>query len=40
LLTDEVLAGRKQIRPLDLEREKERYGAATRGGVGVSVSAP
>jgi hypothetical protein len=27
------------ILPLDLEREIERYGAQTRGGVGVSVPA-
>jgi catechol 2,3-dioxygenase-like lactoylglutathione lyase family enzyme len=39
-LTDDALSARKQIRPLDLAREKQRYGAATRGGVGVSVSAP
>ena len=25
-----------QIRPLDLAKEKERYGATTRGGVGIS----
>jgi catechol-2,3-dioxygenase len=37
LLTDEAREGRSTIRPLDLGREKERYGAATRGGVGVSV---
>jgi catechol-2,3-dioxygenase len=35
-LTDETLAGRTQIRALDLSREIERYGADTRGGVGVS----
>jgi len=35
-LTDEVLAGRNRIRPLDIAKEKERYGAATRGGVGIS----
>ncbi len=38
LVSDEVLAGRAEIRPLDLEREKQRYGATTRGGVGISVS--
>jgi catechol 2,3-dioxygenase-like lactoylglutathione lyase family enzyme len=27
------------IRPLDLGAEKERYGAQTRGGVGVSIPA-
>ncbi|MEV5497223.1 VOC family protein [Nonomuraea fuscirosea] len=37
LLTEELLAGRSAIRPLDLEAEKRRYGAQTRGGVGVSV---
>ncbi|MEV4084211.1 VOC family protein [Nonomuraea fuscirosea] len=37
LLTEELLAGRASIRPLDLEAEKRRYGAQTRGGVGVSV---
>ena len=38
LLTDDALAARKRIGPLDLRREKERYGAQTRGGVGISVS--
>jgi len=28
--------GRKRIGRLDLEREKDRYGAETQGGVGVS----
>lgn len=37
LITDEIVAGRAQIKPLDLEKELERYGAQTRGGVGVSV---
>jgi catechol-2,3-dioxygenase len=36
LLDDETLKGRAHIRPLDLAREKARYGGATRGGVGVS----
>jgi catechol-2,3-dioxygenase len=35
-LDEAVLAGRSQIRPLDLRREIERYGAETLGGVGVS----
>jgi catechol-2,3-dioxygenase len=35
-LDDAARAGRKQIRPLDLEREKARYGATTAGGIGVS----
>jgi catechol-2,3-dioxygenase len=38
-ITDEVLAGRAHIRPLDLALEQQRYGAQTRGGVGVSVPA-
>jgi catechol-2,3-dioxygenase len=37
LITDDIRAGRTSIRPLDLEREIERYGAQTRGGVGVSI---
>ncbi|HVM08595.1 MAG TPA: VOC family protein [Acidimicrobiales bacterium] len=36
LLDDEALANRSRIRPLDLEREKAKYGAATRGGIGIS----
>jgi catechol-2,3-dioxygenase len=36
LLDDEARAGRTQLRRLDLSREKERYGAETRGGVGIS----
>ncbi|MFF4620221.1 VOC family protein [Nonomuraea jabiensis] len=39
LITDEVLAARAGIRPLDLAADKERYGAQTRGGVGVSIPA-
>jgi catechol-2,3-dioxygenase len=39
LLDDEALAARKRIGRLDLEREKARYGAATRGGVGISIPA-
>ena len=39
LITEEVRASSMAIRPLDLEREIERYGARTRGGVGVSVPA-
>ncbi|MEV5743558.1 VOC family protein [Microbispora rosea] len=37
LLTEEVLDGRAQIKSLDLAKELERYGAQTRGGIGVSV---
>src|SRR5437763_3037470 len=33
LITDDVLAGRTSIRPLDIDREIERFGAHTRGGV-------
>jgi catechol-2,3-dioxygenase len=35
-IDDEVIAGRSSIRPLDLNREIERYGADTLGGIGVS----
>ncbi len=38
-LDEETLAGREHILPLDLEREKQVYGAETRGGVGVSIPA-
>ncbi len=38
LITPEVTASAlSRPRPLDLEREVERYGAGTRGGLGVSV---
>jgi catechol-2,3-dioxygenase len=37
LITPEVTEGAAMIAPLDLDREIERYGAQTRGGVGVSV---
>jgi catechol-2,3-dioxygenase len=40
LLTPEVLAARDRLAPLDLDRELERYGADTVGGLGVSVPAP
>jgi catechol-2,3-dioxygenase len=36
LLDDDALEARKSIRPLDLAKEKERYGASTRGGIGIS----
>ena len=39
LLDEEAIAGGATIRPLDLEKEKARYGADTRGGVGISVPA-
>jgi catechol-2,3-dioxygenase len=37
LLDAAALSARERIGPLDLEREKERYGADTRGGIGISV---
>jgi catechol-2,3-dioxygenase len=40
LLDDSALAGRSTIRPLDIAAEKERYGAHTPGGIGVSRPAP
>jgi catechol-2,3-dioxygenase len=36
LLDDDARAGRATIRPLDINKEKQRYGATTRGGVGIS----
>lgn len=33
-LDDHALAARKHIRPLDLDRDKQRYGATTAGGLG------
>jgi catechol 2,3-dioxygenase-like lactoylglutathione lyase family enzyme len=39
LLDDEARDARKRIGPLDIAKEKARYGGRTRGGVGVSVSA-
>ncbi|GII95406.1 VOC family protein [Sinosporangium siamense] len=38
-ITDETLAARRRILPLDIAREKQRYGGSTRGGTGVSVPA-
>jgi catechol-2,3-dioxygenase len=35
-LTDEVLAGRTRLEPLDVQKEIDRYGADTRSGIGVS----
>jgi catechol 2,3-dioxygenase-like lactoylglutathione lyase family enzyme len=37
LLDDKALSARTRISPLDLDREIERYGAETRGGLGISV---
>jgi catechol-2,3-dioxygenase len=39
LIDDGVLASKATIRPLDIAKEKERFGATTRGGVGVSIPA-
>ena len=39
LLTEEAKDARKRIGHLDIEREKSRYGAQTRGGVGISIAA-
>lgn len=39
LLTGEIRSKRNEIHRLDLEREIERFGAQTKGGVGISVSA-
>ncbi|HEV2360210.1 MAG TPA: hypothetical protein VGS21_00765, partial [Acidimicrobiales bacterium] len=38
-LLDDEARSRKGILPLDIGKEKERYGGATRGGVGVSMPA-
>ena len=37
LLDDSALDARKRIGPLDIAKEKARYGGQTRGGVGVSI---
>ncbi len=37
LIDDQAIEARSRIGPLDIEAEKRRYGAETRGGVGVSV---
>ena len=39
-LDDDARDARTRIGPLDLEREKRRYGAETRGGVGISHGIP
>jgi catechol-2,3-dioxygenase len=39
LIDPEVLAAKERIGPLDLGREIARFGAQTRGGVGVSIPA-
>lgn len=38
-LDEQALAGRSRIAPLDLAADIARYGADTRGGVGVSIPA-
>jgi catechol-2,3-dioxygenase len=40
LLDDAAIRARSTIKPLDLTKEKERYGSTTPGGVGVSVPEP
>ncbi|HEX2851578.1 MAG TPA: VOC family protein [Acidimicrobiales bacterium] len=37
LIDDDARQARTTIRPLDLGREIDRYGRATRGGVGISI---
>ena len=39
LIDADVLEAKKGIKPLDLAKEKARYGGSTRGGVGVSTPA-
>ena len=39
LLTEEVLASRDKMSPLNLEAEIERFGGQTLGGIGVSIKA-
>jgi catechol 2,3-dioxygenase-like lactoylglutathione lyase family enzyme len=39
LLDADTLAARRRIGRLDIDREKQRYGGDTRGGVGISVPA-
>jgi hypothetical protein len=39
LIDERVLAAREQIGPLDLAGEIARFGAETRGGIGISVPA-
>jgi catechol-2,3-dioxygenase len=38
-IDEDVLTAKASIKPLDIAKEKERYGAGTRGGVGVSIPA-
>jgi catechol-2,3-dioxygenase len=39
LIDEQVLQAKERIAPLDLSRDMARFGAQTRGGVGVSVPA-
>ena len=39
LIDEQILQAKERIGPLDLAREIARFGAETRGGIGVSVSA-
>lgn len=39
LITDEMLTAKARILPLDLTKEKDRFGADTVGGIGVSIAA-
>ena len=39
LLDEAAMEGRSSIRPLDIAKEKDRYGAGTRGGIGISSAA-
>ena len=39
LLDADALAARERIGPLDLARERERYGPDTKGGIGISFPA-
>jgi len=38
MLDDEAREGRKRIGRLNIDREKDRYGAETRGGIGISTT--
>ena len=40
LLDEDALSGRAGIQPLDIAKEKARYGGDTLGGVGISHAAP
>ena len=37
LIDDEAVAGKTTLKPLDLAAAKARYGATTRGGIGISI---